>query len=150
AGGVAALLLNLLVSGGISFPSVAQPMWVLIALALNALPRAGFVWQPRHWAAAVLPVPLAATLAVSYFLLVFSPITSASTLENEARRNARPYLSWRGLMEPERARPVLTALASTPQGGLPALMSWPPLVPAFQNQARRHEQKAKDLLFKPI
>ena len=38
AGGVTALLLNLLVSGGINFPSVAQPLWVMVALTLNALP----------------------------------------------------------------------------------------------------------------
>jgi hypothetical protein len=35
--GVAACLLNLTVSGGIGFPSVAQPLWIFVALVLSRL-----------------------------------------------------------------------------------------------------------------
>jgi O-antigen ligase len=84
-GGVAALLLNLAVSGGISFPSVAQPLWIMAALACNSLPslspeggrssnRAPF---SRHWLGRVLPLPVAGAVCLLYFVVVVLPVSTS-------------------------------------------------------------------------
>jgi putative inorganic carbon (HCO3(-)) transporter len=66
--GFAAALLNLLVSGGITAPSLAQVSWVVAALALN-----GREPQPEphtgggDWLRRVLPAPLLAAVCLTYF-----------------------------------------------------------------------------------
>jgi putative inorganic carbon (HCO3(-)) transporter len=77
--GVAALLVNLGVSGGISFPSVTGPMWVAIALALNALPLEPSPWlTPQRWSLS-LPLPILSALTLIYVAYVFYPIMSSTT-----------------------------------------------------------------------
>jgi O-antigen ligase len=85
--GVAALLLNLSVSGGVTQPSVAVPMWVMAALALNSSTSQPALWQPRSWLAWLVPFPVLAGVAVAYFLLVFYPVTSCAAALAEARRH---------------------------------------------------------------
>jgi len=78
-GGVAALLINLLVSGGISNPQLATMMWVVIALALNALAPTATPWltaQRGVWLRYAL-VPVLAVAAGFYFLAVMVPVTNA-------------------------------------------------------------------------
>jgi O-antigen ligase len=93
--GVAALLLNLAVSGGISQPAVAQPLWVAAALALStrvqgsevrsqiqqSLSRAGGFLVSLSLCALTL------VAAVGYLLLVFSPVRSCARALAEARRH---------------------------------------------------------------
>jgi hypothetical protein len=100
--GVAALLLNLMVSGGIAQPSVALPLWVMAALAINSLAPEPNVWQPRSWLAWVVPLPVLAGLGLAYFLLVFYPVTSCAASLAEARRHYgedRGMLGWHNKVE---------------------------------------------------
>lgn len=82
--GVVVLLLNLTVSGGISFPSVALPLWVMIALALKAretMESLGTMEsreEPRSWLASIAPLPLMAAIALGYSLVCFGPVTSCT------------------------------------------------------------------------
>jgi hypothetical protein len=91
--GVVALLVNLTVSGGIGAPSVALVLWVMMALALNGLPRSPVEWSSSHWPARVLPVPLLAALGLSYFVTIFQPVTSGATELSAARFHYTPYLT---------------------------------------------------------
>jgi hypothetical protein len=75
AAGLAACLLNLGVSGGIAFPSVAQPFWVVAALALALATAAAPGWRLRPGLPLFLPLPALAAGALTYFLLLFLPAT---------------------------------------------------------------------------
>jgi hypothetical protein len=83
--GLLALLVNLLVSGGISLPSVALPLWVVAALALNGIQTPPVLWEPRHWLTRWAPVPLAAAVALTFVVLVLQPVTGSATLARTAR-----------------------------------------------------------------
>ena len=85
--GIAALLLNLLVSGGIGMPSVAQPFWIMAALSLNSLaPPTRRAERPMSWLPRMLPVPLLSGLALAYFLLIFCPAVGCGDALVQARR----------------------------------------------------------------
>jgi len=84
--GVVALLANLSISGGISFPSVAQPMWIVAALALNSLTQPGLAPQQRSWLATMAPLPIAAVACLGFYVFIYSPVVSCSTPLREARR----------------------------------------------------------------
>jgi len=96
--GVVALLLYLLTAGGISFPSLAIPLWIMIALALNALPEATFESNLRHWATLVLPMPFLAVLCLAYLLVAAYPAMSTASHVAAARRS---YAGWREEAEPK-------------------------------------------------
>jgi O-antigen ligase len=83
--GVAACLLNLTVSGGLFFPSVAQPLWIMAALAINALPAPAASLRSNPWAGTVLPFPVTAGLCVAYSALVFVPVTGCAGFLGEAQ-----------------------------------------------------------------
>lgn len=92
AAGLGALLLNLLISGGVSFPSVAQPMWVVVALGLNAFMAApGPPIRRASWLKVALPVPLTLATCVIYVAWIFLPVTSSAALANEARSRSIGY-----------------------------------------------------------
>jgi O-antigen ligase len=84
--GVVALLANLSISGGISFPSVAQPMWIVAALALNSLPQPALASQQRSWLATMAPLPIAAVACLGFYFFIYSPVVSCSSPLREARR----------------------------------------------------------------
>jgi O-Antigen ligase len=89
--GVAALLLNLCVSGGIAWPSVAQPLWIMAALALATAREAAFpasLITGRLLLIRGAAFALLAGTAVSYLLLVFVPVTAAAADLAAARRLA--------------------------------------------------------------
>jgi O-antigen ligase len=78
--GVAALLLNLTVAGGIAFPSVAQPLCIVMALALAA--SDGELKEARAAPSSLAPLlGLAAfgAACLTYFLLIFSPVMGTYT-----------------------------------------------------------------------
>jgi O-antigen ligase len=85
--GVAACLLNLTVSGGIAEPSVAQPLWIVAALALNAaLPDAQAAgWPLRERLALFLPLPVVACVGLVFALVVFVPVAGAAKSMELAR-----------------------------------------------------------------
>ncbi len=91
AAGVAALLLNLTVSGGISFPSVALNLWIMMALALNALPTQPAPREPRFWITSMLAPPLLACVAFVYFVVVLLPNADCYAQMQAAREYYLPY-----------------------------------------------------------
>jgi tetratricopeptide (TPR) repeat protein len=102
--GFAALLLNLLVSDGISLPSVAQPLWIVAALTLNTFAEPLAEIKPRNWLAIMAPIPILGAVCLAYFQFLFDPTLSCS----ESLRKARllyPYY-WAKLDELGDQRPV--------------------------------------------
>jgi hypothetical protein len=98
AAGVAAVLLNWTVSGGVSFPSLAQPLWVVAALALNvgapsaepgAPAGAGALRFALRAPALARYLPLCVLLGLCwvYFVLVFYPVVSGAGWLQEASRH---------------------------------------------------------------
>ncbi len=84
--GVMALLANLLVSGGISFPSVAQPMWIMAALALNSLGTPSLVPKQSSWLVTIAPLPIAAVVCLGFYVFIYSPVASCTSPLREARK----------------------------------------------------------------
>ncbi len=82
--GIVALLLNLCVSGGIGFPSVAGPLWVAVALALNAAVLRPISWLSRLGAAMILPLPIFLGLFLGYGVYVLYPVLASDGLVREA------------------------------------------------------------------
>jgi O-antigen ligase len=93
--GVAALLLNLTVSGGIAFPSVAGLMWVVMAVALAAArtkeARTAKA-RPAEPATRFVPLPVFAALALSYLVYAFVPVTSGRSLVQKGEEAGRAIL----------------------------------------------------------
>jgi hypothetical protein len=112
AAGVAALLLNLTVSGGISFPAVAGPLWVAAALALNASPGPPLRWGGRARPALALPLPVLAAVTLAYLVYVFAPVTSSAGLVRQALGAGQPFLA------DVRKKPEERPLRSNPRGYL--------------------------------
>jgi O-antigen ligase len=81
--GIAALLLNLCVSGGIGFPSLAGPLWVALALALNAAVLRPVPWLSRG-AALILPLPIFIGLFLGYGVYLLYPVLESDSLMREA------------------------------------------------------------------
>jgi O-Antigen ligase len=80
--GVTALLCNLLISGGIAQPSVAQPLWVVAALALPVMTTVQFpAWR------AALGLAASLVLVVVFGFAVYEPLWRVDTLLAEARRH---------------------------------------------------------------
>jgi hypothetical protein len=79
--GITALLCNLLISGGISQPSVAQPLWTMAALAL---PVSAAARSDRRLAWAGLGG--AAVLVLIFGLFVYEPMWQVDALVGDARR----------------------------------------------------------------
>lgn len=89
--GIAAMLLNLCVSGGIGFPSVAGPLWVAVALALNAAALRPSRWLSRPGAAMILPLPIFLGLFLSYGMYILYPVLASDGLIREAVQNVAYY-----------------------------------------------------------
>jgi O-antigen ligase len=94
--GVAALLLNLCVSGGIGFPAVAVFLWTAIALALNALPPAGTeaaasVARPAPIWPGAIAAPALVAITVLYLVYIFYPVTTAMSLRQQAMTHTQVY-----------------------------------------------------------
>jgi hypothetical protein len=90
--GVIALLANLSISGGISFPSVAQPMWIVAALALNSLPQPALLApKQKSWLATMAPLPIAAVACLGFYVFIYSPVVSCSSPLREARKYYGTY-----------------------------------------------------------
>ena len=110
AAGLAALLLNLLVSGGIAMPSVAQPLWVMAALALNSIdPAPPAARRSTNWLPRMLPLPVLGGIGVAYFLLLFYPVVNCGSALAKARVHYVHWHSeflprWRGLADDKAAR----------------------------------------------
>lgn len=94
AAGIVALLVNLTVSGGITFPSVSQSFWVMAALALPASTvRAPAPGQRPGVAAIAIGV-----VAVVYALWIFLPVSRAGAILKQVQQNA---YAWQTAVGPE-------------------------------------------------
>jgi O-antigen ligase len=125
--GVGALLLDLLVSGGIAQPSVAQPLWILAALAMSEadpLQRG----LSRNWLPTVFPLPLLTAFGLAYFVLIFYPVTRSTGLIAQARHyeggdDHSP--GWHNQIEPRWRAQILRSvgnmIAACSQGSLNTL-----------------------------
>jgi hypothetical protein len=95
--GVGALLVNLLFSGGIAMPSVAQPLWIMVALTLNSLdspPAAD--GRSTNPVLRIAPLPILAGIGLAYFVLLFYPAYSCANAMAQAREH---YPQWREILE---------------------------------------------------
>lgn len=92
--GILALLVNLTVSGGITFPSVAQSLWVMAALAVPAAVAVAPAPGQRPMVSAV----AVAAVALVYALWMFVPVTRAGALLKDVQLNA---YAWRTAVGPE-------------------------------------------------
>ncbi len=101
--GIAALLLNLCFSGGIGFPSVAGPLWVAIALALNAAALRPVSWLSRAGAAMILPLPLFIGLFLGYGVYILYPVLASDGLVRDAVLAVAYYQSERNKPPPEQS-----------------------------------------------
>lgn len=93
--GIAALLLNLCVSGGIGFPSVAGPLWIAVALALNAAALRPVAWLSRAGAPMILPLPIFLGLFLGYGIYILYPVLASDGLMREALQAVGYYQSER-------------------------------------------------------
>jgi O-antigen ligase/tetratricopeptide (TPR) repeat protein len=89
--GALALLLNLTVSGGICFPSVAQPLWIMAALAWNTLPSRPITWRGRNWLSVSLPVPFLLAACLICGLFAFLPVSGGIASLREAADSSRVW-----------------------------------------------------------
>jgi hypothetical protein len=121
--GVAALLLNLLVSGGIAMPSVAQPLWIVMALTLNSLdPETADASRSAKRLPRVLPLGILAGIGAAYFVLLFHPAIRCGGELSHARRSYAFWRSellprWRGIIDMDR-RYIASIFASCNAGPL--------------------------------
>jgi hypothetical protein len=101
AAGVVALLVNLTVSGGIAFPSVAVLLWAVIALAVNAAgtqEQGGEAVEDRHgvsrparWVVAL----VLGAAALAYVGLIYYPVSSSVALVDRAQGNGEEFFKER-------------------------------------------------------
>ncbi|HLJ92434.1 MAG TPA: O-antigen ligase family protein [Gemmataceae bacterium] len=144
AAGVAALLLNLLVSGGIAMPSVAQPLWVMAALVLNSLDSPSPMTGRAGWLPRMLPLPLLGGMGLAYFLLLFVPVVSCGTALSAARHyypvwQIEVLPRWRGLINEETCS-VARVFAGCTAGPLHPL---PTLSQSIRAHAKLQREKAE-------
>jgi hypothetical protein len=98
--GAAALLLNLCVSGGIGFPSVAGPFWMAVAMGCGVLPlltlvppaQTAGVARPVSRVLEVMALPVFLALALAYYTFVLEPVTGALARVRQAMDNGKDVL----------------------------------------------------------
>jgi hypothetical protein len=114
--GVLAALLCLVVTGGFFAPSLGQPLWVMAALTLLAVPEG----RERSWslgqAGMLVPVPLLGVAALLYLLVVYLPASISGSQLASARL---AYPPWREAIEP-RCRDALDLAAEAAPPEKPA------------------------------
>jgi hypothetical protein len=103
AAGVFAAFLCLLGSGGFFYPSLAQPLWIMAALALNATPESRSIEFGGRFGL-VLPVPILVVLCWIHLLVVLVPLGAAARPVYRARLAYPAWLEtfeprWRNVME---------------------------------------------------
>ncbi len=100
--GVAALLLNLCVSGGIGFPSVAGPLLVCVALALAVVRPAPAAWLSRQRWFLTFPVPVLVGVGLVYFVFIFFPVTGSASAARRGLGNGLRFFAEMDKKEGER------------------------------------------------
>lgn len=109
---VAALLINLLAAGGISYAGVATSIWLLLALAMNLRSAGAEGNAIPHWMNWVV-VTVAGLLVLAMYTTAYRPVTAARTRIGDGQTFAREGLlaqaegSWQAAAEldPQASRP---------------------------------------------
>lgn len=90
--GALALILTLLVSGGISFPSVAQPLWIVLGLSV------AMVYSQRQSEplahppfARLMLLPVVGGVALAFLMYVLMPVTRSNSKAVRAMQAVREY-----------------------------------------------------------
>jgi O-Antigen ligase len=151
--GVAALLFNLLFSGGIALPSVAQPLWIMVALTLNSLsdPVVNETRDAR-WLQRILPLPILGGIGLAYFVLLCYPALDSGDALSKARRHYPVWHAgilprWRGIVESDQfyLGSVVAYSAAGPLHPLPLLSVKPGDLPKFGLPVPMLTHKPEDL-----
>jgi tetratricopeptide (TPR) repeat protein len=124
AGGVLAMLINFLVSGGFSHTSVTLPLWAMAALALRAAPFAGRLAPASARVARALPLAISSGLGLAYFLMVFMPVSSCATYLGEARNHYGEMEGVPGWLNSIRPRLEKSPSREAQAGALPYLQDY--------------------------
>jgi hypothetical protein len=93
--GVAILLLNLCLSGGISIPGVAQPLWIIVAIAVAdpiALAPPRETTGPLDFVIRLLPIPILGGLVLFYLTMFLEPVARGADLARLSLRAGNYYL----------------------------------------------------------
>jgi hypothetical protein len=97
--GVATLLIHAALAGGSNVPGLAQPMWILAALALNGLPE-----QPLSWGNTVverlLILGFTGLAALLCYFQSFQPMVDSAGSNRAALSVGQSYLDARGFRIP--------------------------------------------------
>jgi hypothetical protein len=113
--GIAALLLNLGVSGGISVPSVAGLMWIAVALTLAALAISPLEFPSASKLHLVLPIPVALAALMLYLSLAYEPTADGlAALRAAEARGQRLTATRAGVLACTAT--YLTGVAGSPDG----------------------------------
>jgi hypothetical protein len=105
--GVLALVANLLVSGGIGFPSVAGLLMAALALALNSpLPRPVRLVERYGTISTAVPFPALFALVLVYIVGVFSPTTTAAAYIQASTIRGEIYDTDQNVISIQRKRQV--------------------------------------------
>jgi O-antigen ligase len=83
--GVIALLATFLVSGGIGYPSLAQSLWIVAALAVNSLEQPIAMRRSTSWLPIIGPLPVTVAICLGFFVFIYSPVRTCSAPLREAR-----------------------------------------------------------------
>jgi O-antigen ligase len=92
--GITILFLNLCVSAGISWPSVAQPLWVMAALSWYTYPQRAATRSRGNWLLLVLPLPILGATCICYLLLWLIPVWRSLDFLSDAQTEAKSYLDF--------------------------------------------------------
>ncbi|HZU38667.1 MAG TPA: O-antigen ligase family protein, partial [Gemmataceae bacterium] len=98
--GVAALLVTLTVSDGIAFPALAQPLWIVAALALNTWTPQATIHTSYARLRTLLPVPLLATACCAYVLSILVPVLGGWWALRDAHAYGQAYHQNPAVREP--------------------------------------------------
>jgi hypothetical protein len=114
AAGVVGCLAYWLTADGVSFPSVAGPFWVVVALLMGIVAPAPSGWTMRERLGLTLPVPVLSAVALVFFLFVLVPVATAASTTRRALNTGRYLLEKMRKREIKKPEHYLRAAVITP------------------------------------
>ncbi len=155
AAGIAALLLNLCVSGGIGQPSVAGPLWLCAALALASLQLRPRVFSSTPLPSLGLPVGVLGATAMIYVVYCFYPVSSSLSVLRKTGRIAS-FIQYDRILLPSFCASTVSLYAANNEGmtmvvaamlrlQTPVLLQWANRAPlSIERDILKSLEEAKD------